>query len=195
MFCMVELYRLGIAGILYRIRQAKINMGLFDKLLKRQQEVPPSMQENSCLPAEPHAGKVMDSALENMDGISLLEKHENGLLDDKSFLSLFGKVKVFYSTPFGGHKDGGRRLFVLPAQDKTAYLPVFTSTERVIEFYEKAGRCGFLIMEGSFTSFLETTKKINAGNTPIKFGAVIDPGYYGVTAGANALDTVIAMTK
>ena len=41
---------------------------------------------------------------DNIDGISLLDKHESGLLDDKSFLSSFGKVKVFYSTPFGDHK-------------------------------------------------------------------------------------------
>ncbi len=52
-----------------------------------------------------------------------------------------------------------------------------------------------MIMEGSFTSFLETTKKTNEGMTPVKFGAVIDPGYYGVTINANALDAVIDMTK
>lgn len=130
-----------------------------------------------------------------IDGISLLDKHESGLLDDKSFLSSFGKVNVFYSTPFGDHKDGGSRLFVLPAQDKTAYLPVFTSIERAMEFYEKAGRVGFAIMEGSFTSVLETTKIINEGNTPIKLGAVIDPGYYGVTISANMLDADIDMTE
>lgn len=158
-------------------------MGLFNKIRNKKQNVQPSMQ------------KIGESILGNIDGISLLEKHENGLLDDKSFLISFGKVKVFYSTPLGDHKDGGSRLFVLPAQDNTAYLPVFTSTERAMEFYEKAGRLGFLIMENSFTSFLETTKKINEGNTPIKLGAVIDPGYYGVTVSANALDTVIDMTK
>lgn len=158
-------------------------MGLFNKILNKKQDVQPSMQNNA------------EDTNENIDGISLLDKHENGLLDDKSFLGSFGKVKVFYSTPFGDHKDGDSRLFVLPAQDKTAYIPVFTSTERAMEFYEKAGRIGFLIMENSFKSFLEITKKINEGNTPIKLGAVIDPGYYGVTIGANALDTVIDMTK
>ena len=170
-------------------------MGLFDKLLKKQQDVPTSTQKNELLPAKSNGRKVVDRAFEDIDGISLLDKHENGLLDDKSFLRYFGKVKVFYSTPFGDHKDGGSRLFALPAQDKTGYLPVFTSTERAKEFYEKAGRNGFLIMEGSFTSFLETTKNINEGNTPIKLGVVIDPGYYGVTVGADALNTVINMTK
>jgi hypothetical protein len=169
-------------------------MGLFNKIINRKQDAQPSMQNNAYLQAEPHDKKAVESTIENTDGISLLDKHESGLLDDKSFLSSFGKVKVFYSTPFGDHKDGGSRLFVLPAQDETAYLPVFTSTERAMEFYKKAGRLGFLIMESSFTSFLKTTKKVNEGNTPIKLGAVIDPGYYGVTIGANSLDIVIDMT-
>ena len=121
-------------------------MGLFNKILNKKQDVQASMQNN------------VEDTSENIDGISLLDKHENGLLDDKSFLGSFGKVKVFYSTPFGDYKDGGSRLFALPAQDKTAYLPVFTSTERAMEFYEKAGRIGFLIMENSFVSFLKTTK-------------------------------------
>ena len=149
-------------------------MGLFNK----KQDSQPSMQDNADI----------------IDGISLLEKHESGLLDDKSFLRSFAKVKVFYSIPFGDHKDGESRLFVLPAQDKSTYLPVFTSIEGAMEFFEKAGRLGFVIMEGSFASFLETIKIINEGNTPIKLGAIIDLGYYGVTIGANSLDAVIDMT-
>lgn len=161
-------------------------MGLFSKLFKKKQETISATQEM----------KTMETVLESIDGISLLEKHKNGLLDDRLFLSSFGKVKVFYSTPMGDHKDGGTRLFILPAQDdKTAYLPVFTSTKRAMDFFESVGRTGFLIMEGDFTSFLETTKIVNAGNTPIKLGAVIDPGYYGVTVGADILNTVIDMTK
>ena len=65
----------------------------------------------------------------------MLEEHENGPLDDISFLRSFGHVEVFYSTPFGDREDGGSRLFALPAQDNTAYLPVFTSAERAKEFY------------------------------------------------------------
>ncbi|MBP7901665.1 MAG: SseB family protein [Spirochaetes bacterium] len=158
-------------------------MGLFDKIFSKKQDDQVSMPDN----AENHA--------ENIDGISLLDRHEKGLIDDKSFLCSFGKVKVFYSTPFGDHNDGSSRLFALPAPDNTAYLPVFTSVERIKKFYDEAGRLGFLIMEDSFTSFLETTKKINEGKTPVKFGAVIDPGYYGVTINANALDVAIDMTK
>ena len=138
---------------------------------------------------------VSNNASENIDGVSLLEKHKNGLISDESFLVSFSRVKVFFSTPFGDHEDGGSRLFALPDQDETAYLPAFTSAERLMEFYEKAGRCGFMIIEDTFMSFLETTKKINAGNTPVKLGAVIDPGYYGVTVGANMLDVVIGMVK
>ena len=157
-------------------------MGLFDKLFKKQKKAPQD-------------GIAADSTPADNDVISLLDKHENGLLDDTAFLRSFGKVKIFYSTPFGDHQDGGSRLFVLPAQDNTGYLPVFTSTERAMEFYEKAGRLGYMIMEGTFASFLETTMKINAGDTPIKLGAVIDPGYYGVTVDANALAAAIDMMK
>jgi len=156
-------------------RNGEGDMGLFSKLPKKQKEVSQPQQIT--------------------DGVSLLDKHENGLLDDKSFLKAFGKVMIFYSTPFGDHKDGNSRLFALPAKDNTAYLPVFTSTERALEFYKNAGRLGFLIMEGSFTSFLETTFSMNAGDMPVKMGAIIDPGYYGVTIDADALGAVINMTK
>ena len=50
-------------------------------------------------------------------------------------------------------------------------------------------------MEGSFTSFLELTLSINAWDTPVKLGAVIDPGYYGVTIDADALEAAIDMAK
>ena len=150
-------------------------MGILNKLLRRQKEVSQPQQKT--------------------DGISLLDKHNNGLLDEKSFLKSFGQVMIFFSTPFGDHKDGESRLFALPAKDKTAYLPVFTSRERAAEFYKNAGRPGFLIMEGSFTSFLEATFSMNSGNTPVKLGAVIDPGYYGVTIDAGALGAAIDMTK
>ncbi|MDD4475185.1 MAG: SseB family protein [Eubacteriales bacterium] len=169
-------------------------MGLFKKIFNKKQDDQQSMQNNEYHQTEPHDKITVERTIDITDGISLLEKHKSGLLDDKSFFSSFGKVNVFYSTPFGDHKDGGSRLFVLPAQDKTAYLPVFTSIERAKDFYDKVGRVGFVIMENSFTSFLETTKKINQGNTPIKFGAVIDPGYYSVTINANSLHIVIDMT-
>lgn len=131
---------------------------------------------------------------ENIDGIFLLDQHEKGLLDDTSFLKAFGKAKVFYSTPYGDHKDGSGRLFALPASDNTGYLPVFSSLERIKEFYENAGRCAYVIIEGTFLSFLETTSKINT-KAPVKMGAVIDPGYCGVTVNVGMLDAVISLMK
>jgi hypothetical protein len=136
-----------------------------------------------------------EGVFENIDVEQLLEKHDKGLVDDNTFLLSFRNVKVFYSTPLGDHKDGGTRLFALPDGGKPGYLPVFTSMERIREFYDEAGRLGYLIMEGTFLSFLETASKMNKGNTPVKLGAVIDPKPYGVTIGASMLDTVIGMIK
>ena len=82
----------------------------------------------------------------------------------------------------------------MPASDNTGYLPVFSSLERLKGFYENAGRCGYLIMEGTFLSFLETTSKINV-EAPVKLGAVIDPGYFGVTVNADMLDTSISIIR
>ena len=131
---------------------------------------------------------------ENIDGIFLLEQHEKGILDDTSFLKDFGKAKIFYSTPYGDHKDGSSRLFALPDSETTGYLPVFSSHERLAEFYENAGRCAYLIIEGTFLSFLEVTSSINA-KAPVKMGAVIDPGYFGVTVSASMLDAAISLIK
>lgn len=170
-------------------------MGLFDRVFKKHKINSAFMKEKEYLKAKAHEKKAVDCSSGEIDGISLIEQYENGLIDDKLFLCSFAKVKVFYSTPFGDHKDGGQRLFLLPAEKETAYLPVFTSENRIKEFYKKARRRNFLIMEGSFSSFLETTKNINAGNTPIKLGVVIDPEYYGLTIGANVLDAVLDMIK
>lgn len=73
-------------------------MGLFNNIFSKKHDDQTSMQNNE------------GSLTENIDGISLIDKHEKGLLDDKSFLSSFGKVNVFYSTPFGDHKDGKSRM-------------------------------------------------------------------------------------
>lgn len=62
-----------------------------------------------------------------------------------------------------------------------------------MEFFEIAGRLGYMILEGSFESLLQTTKGINEGDAPIKIGAMIDPGYYWVTVSANYLGAVIEM--
>ena len=126
--------------------------------------------------------------------IELLDQHDRGEINDRIFLKGFGNARVFYSTPFGDHKDGGQKVFLLPGPDRTGYHPVFSSQERLVEFYEKAGRVGYVIMQANFTSVLETTKKSNS-NAPIKMGIMIDPGYYNVTVNADVLDAVIDMTK
>ena len=131
---------------------------------------------------------------ENNIGPALLEQHENGALDDANFVKLFGKATVYYSTPLGDHKDGKPRLFALPAGDGTGYLPVFSSLEKMKEFYDRAGRLGYLIITGTFCSFLETVIKTNA-NAPVKMGAVIDPGSLGITVHNQMLDTAIVMLK
>ncbi len=126
--------------------------------------------------------------------IELLDKHDKGEINDEIFLKDFGNANVFYSTPFGDHKDGGQRVFLLSGPNNTGYHPVFTSQERLVEFYQKAGRVGFMMMNGTFVSVLETTKNIN-GNAPVKMGLIIDPGYYNVTIDVAALDTVLRIIK
>lgn len=128
------------------------------------------------------------------NALGLLDKHDKGKMKDAAFLKKFGNVQVFYSTPFGDHKDGGQKLFLLPGPEQTAYLPVFCSQEHVYEFYENAGRVGYMIMQGTFTSVLETTRSIN-DSAPIKMGIIIEPKYYKVTVDVADLDTVINMTK
>ena len=132
------------------------------------------------------------------DGLSaeeLLKKHKGGELSDTVFLRAFGGKTVYYSTPFGDCKDGTKKLFVLPAPEGTGYNPVFTSEERLAEFYEKTGRAAYLITSAAFAAFLETARKINDGDTPLKLGAVIDPGHYGVAIDATALAAAIDMIK
>ena len=126
--------------------------------------------------------------------IDLLNMHNNGEINDEAFLGDFGKAEIFYSTPFGDHRDGGQRLFLLPAPDNTGYHPVFSSRERLVEFYQNLGRVAFVIMDGTFSSVLETTKQINE-KYPIKMGIIIDPGYFDITIDVAALDAVIEMTK
>lgn len=124
----------------------------------------------------------------------LLEKHNKGELTDELFLRDFGKAQVFYSTPFGDHKDGGQRVFLLPGPNNTGYHPVFSSQERLMEFYKKAGRVGYVIMKGPFASVVDTTNKSNA-KAPIKMGIIIDPMYFGVTVDAEVLGAALNMMR
>ncbi|MCR4791350.1 MAG: hypothetical protein K5871_01230 [Lachnospiraceae bacterium] len=131
---------------------------------------------------------------ENEAGI-LLEKHENKVLNDKDFLKAFGNMEVYYTTPFGDHKDGGQRLFVIPGPDKTGYMPVFISEQDMKNFYEQAGRKGYLIMKAPFISIIETNSKTNKSNTPVKLGLIIDPIKYKVTLDVPMIDPIIRFIR
>jgi hypothetical protein len=136
--------------------------------------------------------KISES--ENASGAVLLERHEKGVLNDESFLKAFCNATILYSTPFGDHKDGGSRLFALATPDNHVYLPVFSSSERMKEYYEKAGRCSYSMIEGKFLELLEMLTKVNR-DAPVKMGIIIDPGYFSVTVNEDMMNTVISIIK
>jgi len=121
----------------------------------------------------------------------LLYDYQRKIISEKTFFSEFGKENVFYSTPFGSHEDGSTRLFLLQGPDNTGYLPVFITEEHLIEFNKKTGRNGFMILDNAFASVLETTKKTNDDDTPVKMGVIIEPGYYDVTVDVDGMEMVI----
>ena len=127
------------------------------------------------------------------NAVELLKKQDKGQISNREFLGLFGKETVFYSTPFGDHIDGKPRLFLVPGPDGTGYLPVFTSMERTQEFYEQAGRAGYLVMQSAFADVVKTTIKVNNDGAPVKMGVIIDPGYFGVTVDVKYLEIVLSM--
>ncbi len=127
--------------------------------------------------------------------LKLLEQHEKKQINDVEFLHKFGKIKVWFSTPFGDHKDGGTRLFLIPGPDDTGYLPLFSTQERAVEFFEKTGRAGYLLIHSEFCEVLKTNREVNEGKTPVKIGAIVDPGYYGITVDVKNLDAVIDMAR
>lgn len=127
--------------------------------------------------------------------LKLLEQHEKKQINDVEFLHKFGKIKVWFSTPFGDHKDGGTRLFLIPGPDDTGYLPLFSTQERAVEFFEKTGRAGYLLIYSEFCEVLKTNREVNEGETPVKIGAIVDPGYYGITVDVKNLDAVIDMAR
>ena len=127
--------------------------------------------------------------------LKLLEQHEKKQINDVEFLHKFGKIKVWFSTPFGDHKDGGTRLFLIPGPDNTGYLPLFSTQERAVEFFEKTGRAGYLLIYSEFCEVLKTNREVNQGKTPVKIGAIVDPGYYGITVDVKNLDAVIDMAR
>jgi len=123
----------------------------------------------------------------------LLERHEKKELNDTDFLKAFRGVEVYYTTPVGDHKDGGMRLFAIPGPDKTGYMPLFLSEEDMRNYYDKAGRIGYMIMKASFLPILETAAQANSGNAPVKLGLMIDPFKYKVTLDVPMIDPVLRL--
>lgn len=130
---------------------------------------------------------------EKLSAVELYEKFNNGEMDASSFLHQFGKEKFFYSTPFGERKDGSNALFVLQGPDSTGYLPIFSNTDRAKEFFEKANRAGYLLMQSTFHEILVTAKKANE-KAPVKLGVIVDPGYPGINVDVKNLDSIINAT-
>lgn len=126
---------------------------------------------------------------------SLLDRYRAGEITEREFLPDFEKETIYYSTPYGDCRDGSKKLFVLTKPDKSCYQPAFTSAERLMEFYERMGRVGYMIIEGTFSSLLEVTAKINAGKAPVKLGVVIDPVYFDFLVDAPNIENVIKKIK
>lgn len=128
------------------------------------------------------------------DGAKLLKKYENKELDDAQFLKLFSKVKIYYSTPLGDTKDGGSKLFLIQSIDKPEqlYHPVFISIESATEFFEKAGRATYMLLEDNFLSFLKFATETYK-NAPSKVGVTIEP--FGFDLDADQLDNIIKMIE
>lgn len=129
------------------------------------------------------------------DGTKILERYDAGELDATTFIREFGKAKVYYSTPYGDCVDGSKRIFILPGPDGTGYSPVFSTEKYMHEFYKKADRAAYVIIEGTFSSFLEVVAKTNDGGAPVKLGVVIDPGYSAVTVDYQLLAKAILISK
>ena len=128
------------------------------------------------------------------DGAELLKKYGNNELDDEQFLKLFSKVKIYYSTPWGDTKDGGRQLFLLELKSKPGklYHPVFISTESATEYFEKAGRATYMLLEDNFLSFLKFATETYK-NAPSKVGVIIEP--FGFSLDPDQLDDIIKMIE
>ena len=55
-----------------------------------------------------------------LSATEILEKYNKGELDVGSFLHEFGKATVYFSTPFGDHKDNPRTREDAPTRDSSA---------------------------------------------------------------------------
>ena len=124
----------------------------------------------------------------------LLDKYQNKELNDAAFLKEFGKVEILYTTPVGDTKDGKQKFFLLPGTPPTAYMPVFLNEAEIREFYDKAGRAGFLILKGTLLNVIEVGISQNKkDDMNFKYGFMIDPWKYKLTLDPPVLETVRGM--
>lgn len=130
---------------------------------------------------------------DNTEGLALLEKHEKGEMNDVDFLKAFRDQIVYYTTPFGDHKDGTQKLFAIPKSANEGYIPVFLSETTMREYYDNVGRVGLMILQAPFIDVVQTTMKMNSGKAPVKLGVLIDPKEYKVTLDAPMLETIERM--
>lgn len=82
-----------------------------------------------------------------------------------------GRKRVFYSTPFGDTRDGQQQSFLLQRQG-TFFLPAFRSANSLRDFYERANRVAYMILEGDLADLMNT----NSSLEPMReVGIVIEP--------------------
>lgn len=79
--------------------------------------------------------------------------------------------RVFYSTPFGDTRDGQQRLFLLQRQG-TTFMPTFRSQRSLEDFYERANRAAYMILEGDLAALMKTNSSLEQMR---KVGIVIEP--------------------
>jgi hypothetical protein len=144
------------------------------------------------------SNQMQEKEMEKLTVHDLLEQHENGTLSDMDFLRALGECEVFTSTPFGELETGGKVLFVVPGPEGIGYYPVFSSVEAGEKYFEGCGRKGYMLMQGSFQSKLESINDIRGEISkiiPVQIGIIIDPEQYAVTIDPSMMDTVLELYR
>lgn len=80
-------------------------------------------------------------------------------------------ARFYYSTPFGDTNDGKQKPFLLERNGVWS-LPVFRSVESMREFYERANRAAYVILEGDIATVLATNRSIELMKN---VGIVVEP--------------------
>lgn len=124
----------------------------------------------------------------------LLDKYDRREFTDAQFLKEFAKCTILYTTPAGDTKDGKQRFFLIPGPEPTAYMPLFLNQAEMKEFYDKAGRANFVILQGSLTDIIKVAIAQNKEDKMnFKTGFMIDPWKYKITLDAPVLETILGM--